>query len=424
MEEVVDEAAVRGELAAISATFGKADVSRRLLTYLVECHLRGKVPRETDIALDVFHRDANFDGSQDAVVRVAVRTLRQRLDEYYHGAGRDRPLRLEVPRGGYRVRLMRATDAATSEAAPPAPRHPWLRPAAAVLAAALVASLLGNLWLWRRAEVQARPAPVPAHSSPVWHPLLSNSRPLTVVLGDTLLFPNPDAPPGRIQLLRDARINTPEQLRTFLGARADALSADPGTQLPTTLVPKAVAYGLVDVLPVVRTGDRLVEVRILDELPVDDLLKHDVLFMGPLVRIGPLAEVLFRESRYAFNYDEEPRRLLDRRTGLEYASSPGRRENASDYGLFASIRGPAGNRIMVLASVGGDLGLLPLVRRLTSASGLEELQGVLTQQGEQPMPDEFEALIAVSGYYRTDLSAELIAAHARPAGPAPDGASN
>src|SRR5215218_1605725 len=110
--EPVGEEAIRSELAAISATFGKADVSRRLLTYLVECHLRAKVPKETDIALDVFHRDAGFDGAQDAVVRVAVRALRQKLDEFYHSAGRGRPLRLEVPRGAYRISVLPVATAA------------------------------------------------------------------------------------------------------------------------------------------------------------------------------------------------------------------------------------------------------------------------------------------------------------------------
>jgi hypothetical protein len=241
-----------------------------------------------------------------------------------------------------------------------------------------------------------------------------------VLLGDLLLFPHPDPEPGRIQLLRDARINTPEQLRAYLGKAPEAMPSEPGTQVVTTLVPMSVAYGLVDVLPVVKTGDRQVEVRILDELPVDDLRTHDVLFMGPLVRIGPLADALFEGSRYVFEYDEEPRRLRDTGSGRVYAPSPGRRERANDFGLFASFRGPAGNRIMVLASVGSDLGLLPLVRRLTSAEGLAELRDRLADE-TGALPDAFEALIAVNGYYRTDLSAELIEAHPRV--PRPTGAA-
>ncbi len=75
-----------------------------------QCHLQGKVPRETDVAFDVFRRDASFDGTHDAVVRVAARTLRQKMDEYYREAGQGRPLRFELPRGSYRIVVVPAQD--------------------------------------------------------------------------------------------------------------------------------------------------------------------------------------------------------------------------------------------------------------------------------------------------------------------------
>lgn len=415
--ETADETAIRAELAALCATFGKAEGARRLLTYLVDCHLRGKVPKETDIALDVFQRDPSFDGSQDAVVRVAVRSLRQKLDEFYHQSGRDRPLRFELPRGAYRLNVLpgAAAETAVPQRALPAGRR-WLVPA---LALALAASLVAQFRPRQAAVPQPPIAASPARSSPIWQPMLAGPRPLSIVLGDMLLFPNPSPDPGRIQLIRDARINTAEQLRSYLGTKGDAPVREPGTEVATTLIPKSVAYGLVDVLPVVGTGARPVEVRILDELPLDDLRTHDILFMGPLVRIGPLGDALFRGSRYAFNYEQEPRRLVDTVSGEIFAPSPGRREHANDYGLFASFRGPAGNRVMVFASVGSELGLLPLMRSVTSAAGLAELQARLTRDGRDPLPDEFEALVAVSGYYRTDLSAELVRASARPIHKAP-----
>lgn len=437
--ELADESAIRAELDALSATFGKADMARRLLTYLVDCHLRGKVPKETDIALDVFGRDAGFDGAQDAVVRVAVRAVRQKLDDFYHHTGRGRPWRLELPRGGYRLAIvangdvspaagdMSATLAPPSSndaASPSVANHAPVRAAAAAprwvlgaLVAALLASLVVNVMAWREVSdvtpVSGSP-PGAAASSPLWQPLLSSERPLTIVLGDLLLFPNPSPDEGRIQLIRDARINTAEQLRSFLAARGAAAPGEPGTQVATTLIPKSVAYGLVNILPVVLTGTRRVEVRILDELQLEDLQTHDVLYLGPLVRIGPLADVLFRGSRFTFNYDQEPRRLHDTDSGSVYAPSPGRRENANDYGLFASLRGASGNRVMVFASVGSELGILPLMRSVTSPSGLDELEAALTHDGTTTLPDQFEALIAVSGYYRTDLSAELITASPRP----------
>ena len=415
-----DEESIRRELAAICASFGKAEGSRRLLTYLVECHLKGKVPRETDVALDLFHRDAGFDGSQDAVVRVAVRALRQKIEEYYHQAGNSRPLRFELPRGSYRVQIENVVPVDAPVPAAPVPqaaaadavRHPRSMWFVALLALAVVAGLAYIV-----GRQTAPPAPLvrsAASTSPLWQPLLAGGRPLVVVLGDVLLFPNPHAEPGRVQLIRDSRINSRDQLREYMGGEVLQSRSGPGTNVATTLVPMSVAYGLVDVLPVLADAERTVEVRIFDELQVDRLRTHDVIFIGPLVSIGPLSDALFRHSSYEFHSEEGFRFLRNRKSGKEFRATPGRQENSQDFGLFASFRGPEGNRIMVLGSTGSDLGLLALVRGATSQQGLAQLSALLTRNGERSLPDEFEAVMSVSGFYRTDLSAQFIEAQARP----------
>jgi hypothetical protein len=51
----------------------KSFANRRLLTYLVQRSLQGTDgPKEVEIAIDVFGRDASFTGGDDSVVRVAV----------------------------------------------------------------------------------------------------------------------------------------------------------------------------------------------------------------------------------------------------------------------------------------------------------------------------------------------------------------
>src|SRR6187549_1759429 len=86
-----------------SEGLAKAEHSRRLLRYLVERAKLGEAPKEAEIAIDVFGRDASFNGSDDSQVRVAVRTLRLKLDEYYAGVGRDAPLQFQIPKGAYRL---------------------------------------------------------------------------------------------------------------------------------------------------------------------------------------------------------------------------------------------------------------------------------------------------------------------------------
>lgn len=441
----LDEAAIRRELAELCAAFGKSDGSRRLLTYLVECHLRGSVPRETDVALDVFRRDASFDGTHDAVVRVAARSLRQKMEEYYRGAGKERPLHFELPRGSYRIVITAAADAespaagaalepqqpegavaAHTPASPPMPPATGTRRFAAPLMLALSVLLLAAsalLFMQSRREgaVPKAPGVQAAMASPVWQPLFASERPILIVLGDLLLFPNPHTEAGRMQLLRDSRINTREQLRDYLGSLglpADGepvAGGDPGVQVATTLVPMSVAYGLVQLLPIVTATGRPVEVRVLDELQLDKLRTYDVIYMGPLVSIGPLKDAVFLRSHYTFALDEYTRILRNEQSGKEFRPTRGRRENAEDYGFFASFRGPEGNRVMVLSSVGSDLGLVPLMREMTSASGLAGLQRLAASAGNPTVPENLEAVMKVHGYYRTDLAASWVEAAERPA---------
>lgn len=86
-----------------SETFGRSERARALIRYLVEQQLAGASARLKGfaIAIDVFGRDANFDPSTDAVVRVQAGRLRELLDQYYADEGAGDALRIRIPRGSY-----------------------------------------------------------------------------------------------------------------------------------------------------------------------------------------------------------------------------------------------------------------------------------------------------------------------------------
>lgn len=86
-----------------SETFGRSERARDLLRYLIDREQAGEAERlkGTTIAIDVFGKDAEFDPSTDAVVRVQAGRLRDLLDQYYAGEGAGDPVRVTIPRGGY-----------------------------------------------------------------------------------------------------------------------------------------------------------------------------------------------------------------------------------------------------------------------------------------------------------------------------------
>ena len=70
---------------------------------MVEELLAGRADRLKGytLATDVFGRDDSFDPQTDPVVRLEARRLRRALEHCYLTAGRDDPIRIEIPKGGY-----------------------------------------------------------------------------------------------------------------------------------------------------------------------------------------------------------------------------------------------------------------------------------------------------------------------------------
>ena len=57
-----------------SGALGRSRSYARLLEFLVECSLKGRTPKELEIAMEVFGKGADFDPSQDSMVRVYAHT--------------------------------------------------------------------------------------------------------------------------------------------------------------------------------------------------------------------------------------------------------------------------------------------------------------------------------------------------------------
>ena len=105
---MIDKAAKKAILEKIleSSAFDKTDKYSCLLTYLVKASLHNKVPKEYSIAVDIFHRDKEFDPSNDTIVRYYVYRLRKKLNEYYSNEGKNDKIRLTIPKGHYEVRFL------------------------------------------------------------------------------------------------------------------------------------------------------------------------------------------------------------------------------------------------------------------------------------------------------------------------------
>ena len=104
-----DGRAIRQQLDRIltSGPFVQSQRRQRFLEYIVHETLAGRGERLKgySIALEVFGRPDTFDPIVDPIVRIEAGRLRDKLRHYYDTEGMSDPIRIELPRGGYRPRI-------------------------------------------------------------------------------------------------------------------------------------------------------------------------------------------------------------------------------------------------------------------------------------------------------------------------------
>ena len=100
--------AVRAQLSQIvgSPEFRQSERLQSFLTYVVVETLEGRADRLKGytLGIEVFGREQDFDPAIDCIVRVEAGRLRSRLKSYYMEQGRDDPILIELPKGGYMPR--------------------------------------------------------------------------------------------------------------------------------------------------------------------------------------------------------------------------------------------------------------------------------------------------------------------------------
>src|SRR5262249_4641413 len=86
-----------------SSLFRASRRCQSLLRSITEHTIAGNVDslKERALGIEVFGRPADYDTSQDPVVRASASEIRKKLAQYYHEAGHELETRIELPAGSY-----------------------------------------------------------------------------------------------------------------------------------------------------------------------------------------------------------------------------------------------------------------------------------------------------------------------------------
>ena len=168
-QEKADEVLAELERLLGSSLFRSSRRCQRLLRRITEQSLHGDLEslKERALGVDVFERPADYDTSQDPVVRASAAEIRKKLAQYYQEAGHESTVHIELPPGSYLAEFHFATDkpapvAPVPQARPVTPRRPVRRIAIVASLAAVVAVLGAVLAIsyWRRSDLDELWRPV------------------------------------------------------------------------------------------------------------------------------------------------------------------------------------------------------------------------------------------------------------------------
>jgi serine/threonine-protein kinase len=144
------EESIRAALRKLSASprFASSERLCRFLAFTVEETLAGRTSqlKETTVGAEVFGRKPDYDPRVDAVVRIEAVKLRARLREYYDNEGRQDPVRIDLPKGGYVPAFALQSPGEAADASPPVAAQAAPGPPLWITLTALLALVTGGVW--------------------------------------------------------------------------------------------------------------------------------------------------------------------------------------------------------------------------------------------------------------------------------------
>lgn len=166
-----------------------SEVHRNLLNYLAEKSLSGEADslKEYTVGLDVFAKPDTYDPRQESVVRMHMARLRQKLAEYYRTEGLTDAIVIDLPKGAFKVTFepRPAIQPSIADSAASGASKRILISLVALLVVAVACAFYFGVRLLQVQRSTAGLTPAVAWTpelQDLWTPLLSQDRPLVVVL--------------------------------------------------------------------------------------------------------------------------------------------------------------------------------------------------------------------------------------------------
>jgi hypothetical protein len=402
---------------AASASFQRSPRLRELLLYICERAIQNRPEelREQLIGRGVFGRKPDYNPSEDNIVRVEMRQLRKRLEEYFVTEGKDEQYVVMIPKGAYLPVLEPRQPRSVAVVPRPEPANLpnlfWLRWAASV--AILV---LAGVCLWlvnENRNMQHRLAAVSkVDRAALWPLLFNNGQETLIVCADSTL------------VVAETVLHRSVTLDEYLSHdyTAKLANSDSAKSVLRSL-PNWLFTDMTDVRLVQRlfrlNGDHWdkVSIRSAKNTQVQDFKQANIILLGS-VRSNPWGGLFEPALKFRFEYDEQAHaayiRNMQPKNGEQpvyQAASPG--QSGYSYSVIALVPNlrKTGYVLMIAGTTGeGTESAGEFIMNPATASGLFNNLSA-SNKGRIPY---FEILLKSGTLAGVAKNAEIVAEHIIP----------
>ena len=363
-----------------SKTFSKSGINKDLLNYLVNCTLKGENPKEYQIANDVFGKKA--DQQKDINIRVYIFNLRNKLKEYYKTEGKDDTVIIQIPKGKYKVDF----------------RFDRVKSIKSTLSRVGFYLFSTGLFLFIISLIiisQAPKSQLPKNA--LWREFFKPDFPIQIVLGDHYFF-NDSIATGRIGISRDTRINSDEDLDSYLKAHPELIGKI--TKNKTTYINKQAPVGLFSMMQMFGGNQAETEMKFSSQLSWEDLRNKHLIFIGSIKTVGFLKNTI---EELGLKYDLENTSFIYQ-TADSVLNFNNRSDNylENEHACLIHFKTDDGRKILLLLSV-SDFGNIAAIKFLT-----DEKSTALLMKKAESTGSNFKAVFQVKGLELTDFQVELL----------------
>ncbi len=379
-----------------SEEFSHSTKSQELLKYLFDASLRNYDLNEITIASEFFGKKTNFDPLEDASIRVYISHIRKRLAHYYLTEGNNDKIQIDIPKGKYAVRFRerKLTNIKSLKT----------RITKLIFPILTILLLFTVAYLWfRNTQIQKKINIIPKDNS-IWTEFLKSKTPTTIVIGDYFFLYYHRQDDHRRINVRDPKINSPEEFRNYLEKGKDNENIL-HPLVHTYLRPNAI-WGLVELLPILRTFESSFHIKLASELVWEDITSHNIIFLGTFKTMYILKPLLEKAnidfSIYPFHlhlYNEKGEEIQRFDHTMDFDT-----RKFIDYGLITKFIGPNNTTIMLITGFDQG-GVIQASREISKPAFPARLYEYSNTQLKKPF--YFKAILGVKGFQRADLSSKI-----------------